>query len=89
MTATNHFALGIEDFVGYAGVFIAIGNNGININRTIVLGMDGKIRKMGVGHCHKGYIAEDSVGRPVVIIIEIAARELRDYTHGEFLFTLS
>ena len=43
---------------------------------------------MCLGYRHKGYITEDAIGSPVVVIVEVTAPKLGDDAQGQLLITL-
>ena len=44
---------------------------------------------MCLGYRHEGHITEDTIGSPVVVIVEVAATKLGDDTQGQLLRPLS
>ena len=49
---------------------------GLNHHFAIIFCADGQVSEMGSGHGHQRDVAEDATGRPVVVVVEIAAAEL-------------
>ena len=48
--------------------------------------MDGEVAKVNLRDSHQGHIAEDAARCPVVVVVEVAAREHGDDTHRKLLF---
>ena len=65
----------IEYLVSDGGSLIGIGDVGFYHHLACVFGADSDIFQMGVRHSHQGYVAEDAIGCPVVIIVEVATGE--------------
>ena len=60
----------------------------INHDLTRILRSDGQVGEMCLGYRHKGYITEDAIGSPVVVIVEVTAPKLGDDAQGQLLITL-
>ena len=60
----------------------------LDIHRTIILCQDGQVFQMRIRHSHQRHVTDDSRRCPVVVVVEITARELCDDTHGQLLLLL-
>ena len=67
--------------------FICMNDLSFNHHRSIILRSYGQISQMSIGNRHQCHITEDATGRPIIVVVEITARELGDDTHGQLLFT--
>ena len=78
-------SLCVEDVVFHARFAVGMGYLHVHADLAREPGADGQVGEVDVGVGHQGYVAEDSGGGPVVVIVEIAAPKLADYAHGQLL----
>ena len=50
-----------------------------------VASVDSEVGEMCGRHRHQCHVAKNTVGCPIVVVVEIAASESRNHTHGNFL----
>ena len=62
-----------------------IGHFGLYFDFAIEAGMDGEVAEVNLRDSHQGHIAEDAARCPVVVVVEVAAREHGDDTHRKLL----
>ena len=80
---------GIEDFIHNFHTFACTFHFRINHDLTGVLRSDGQVGEMCLGYRHEGHITEDTIGSPVVVIVEVAATKLGDDAQRQLLLTFS
>ena len=79
----------IEDLMAdYRSLFV-IGYLDIYHDLTRVACPNRQVGEMRLGHCHQRHVTEYAARCPVVVVVEVAATELRDDPHGQLLFALS
>ena len=81
--------LGIEDFMHDFHTFACTFHFRIYHDLTRVACPNRQVGEMCLGYRHKGYITEDAIGSPVVVIVEVTAPKLGDDAQGQLLFALS
>ena len=72
----------------YGSVLVAIGNLRVNTHFSAILCCDGKVGEMCLGNGEEGHVAKDAAWSPVVVVVEVAAWELRHDAHGKLLLLL-
>ena len=78
-------ACSVVDFMLHLSALADVSDIRADHHLTRILRPDGQVAYMRFRHSHQRHIPEDAIGRPVVIIIEIAATELRDDTESQCL----
>ena len=84
----DYTVLGIQYLMRHDSVLIRIYNLRVNADLARILRVDGQVTQVSLRNSHQRDIADDAVGCPVIVIVKVAARELRDDTHGQLLSLL-
>ena len=66
----------VEYLMFYLSALATICDIGRHVHLACVLGSYGDVLQMCLRHGHECHVAEDAVGCPVVIVVEVTAREL-------------
>ena len=74
--------------MAYGGALVAVGNFRVNTHFSAVLCRDGKVGEMCLGNGEEGHVAKNTAWRPIVVVVEVAAREVCYHSHGELLCRL-